>query len=170
MAANMYRVGGEYRAQGLRGPGRERLRAGTEKLSPRRRGSERGPEPEPGSEGAGTATRPGAETPRERGAAPTALTGLRLWSPGSGSGAWESGSEGADRQGARRVRATALPLAGEPPGGVLSPGVIVRLGSQRQGPCVSVNNCSLRWDWGTIQSLRWDSRGNPCFLLIKAHF
>lgn len=67
MAANMYRVGGEYRAQGLRGPGRERLRAGTEKLSPRRRGSERGPEPEPGSEGAGTATRPGAETLRELG-------------------------------------------------------------------------------------------------------
>lgn len=78
MAANMYRVGGEYRALGLRGPGRERLGAGTERLGPRRRGSERRPEPEPGNEGAGMATRPGAEDPGVLGTAPTALTGLHL--------------------------------------------------------------------------------------------
>lgn len=48
------------------------------------------------------------------------------------------------RQGAQGAGATALPFAGEPPGGFLFPGVIVRSVHKGGGPCARVNNCSLR--------------------------
>lgn len=61
MAANMYRVGGEYRAEAA-GPRAGEVRAGSREVRPRRRGPECGPEPERGA-GCGVDQAAGPEAP-----------------------------------------------------------------------------------------------------------
>lgn len=137
MAANMYRVGGEYRAQGLRGPRRERSGSGAgEARHPAARGAAPGAAwsrartgtgtGNTGSEGAGPATRGGApRLPERLRAAPTALSGSRRGPLGRGVGPGKvipkelTGHAGG--AGGGRPEATALPPEREPTGGFLLP-------------------------------------------------
>lgn len=150
MAANMYRVGGEYRARGLQGPGREKLGAGTGEARPpaawSRARTGTGTRSS-GSEGCGdgdASRRPGSlrgrRQPRRhfQGCVGGPRVGERVL------GKWfrRNWQAGVGREG---PGATAVPLAGEPPGGFLSPGVIARRGSRRWGgTCATANNCLLR--------------------------
>lgn len=97
MAANMYRVGGEYRALGASGLGAGEVgRWSQEARLPAARGTASGAAwsrartgtgtGSMGSEGAGIATRPGSETPGEAAGGPTALSGQRPGHRGRGVG------------------------------------------------------------------------------------
>lgn len=149
MAANMYRVGGEYRGAEAAGPGagdvegrdqRGSAPGGVVPRADRNRNREYG---ERGCRDGGATGRGGS---RRGWGQPRRRSESCVWGPpGRRAGLGKVVlKELTGRQGARRAGATALPLAGEPPGGFLFPGVIVRLGSQKWGPCAGVNNCSLR--------------------------
>lgn len=91
MAANMYRVGGEYRVYGLQGPGREKLGAGTGEARPPAAwvpSADRNRNPERGERGCGdgdASRRPGSPRGRRqprrhsRGCAGGPRVGERVW-------------------------------------------------------------------------------------------